>query len=147
MIVTFIGCITLVVLMVFTKALIPVTFISPILASNEKPSCDIVVYYSANLLNNDDVGNYWNCSVFINGNRVEGKLGFKASENAIFTLKSRAVESDEISDVGLDSINIKVSNLMDGVNIFNQSVYVVENRGTYSENTALWNFKVTIIKR
>ncbi|MEK4434724.1 MULTISPECIES: hypothetical protein [unclassified Paenibacillus] len=107
-----------------------------------------VTLVSAELIENNSVGNEWAIGASVNGkNLKEGSsvtLNLKSTDT--LKLKAEAEEQDKIPDIGSKSANVKVSSFSKSTNK-TLSVVVKENRGRYSGNTATWEFKFKISKK
>ncbi|MEK3877445.1 hypothetical protein [Paenibacillus sp. FSL M7-0420] len=106
-----------------------------------------VTFVSADLVENNHVGNEWWWGGFVNGEELEegNSVTLDLSSTASIKLRAEAQEQDKIPDEGSASASIKVSALKDTQNK-SLTVKVVENRGRYSGNTASWKFVFKIDK-
>lgn len=80
------------------------------------------------------VGNDWSAGVFYNGAQIRSGFEVTAREGSSISLKGKAVENDNIPDVGTGTLSLK---LTDG-NETGIEFYVRENRGRYSGYCATW---------
>lgn len=80
------------------------------------------------------VGNDWSSGVFYNGDQVRSGFEVTAREGSSISLKGKAVENDNVPDVGTGTLSLK---LTDG-NSSGIEFYVRENRGRYSGYCATW---------
>lgn len=85
------------------------------------------------------VGNSWSKGVFYQGEQVWSGFEVTAREGAGITLIGKAVENDNIPDVGSGSVYLI---LKDG-NEAETTFYVRENRGRYAGNCAVWDLEVS----
>lgn len=85
------------------------------------------------------VGNDWSSGVFYNGNQVYSGFEVTAREGSSISVMGKAVENDNVPDVGTGSVSLK---LTDG-NSAETTFYVRENRGRYSGNCAVWELEVS----
>lgn len=85
------------------------------------------------------VGNSWSYGVFYNGEQVRGSFEVTAREGSGITITGKAVENDNIPDVGSGRVYLT---LKDG-NEAETTFYVRENRGRYAGNRAVWVLEVS----
>ncbi|MEK3904373.1 hypothetical protein [Paenibacillus sp. FSL R7-0179] len=106
-----------------------------------------VTFVSAELVENDHVGNEWWWGGFVNGEELEegDSVTLDLTSTASIKLRAEAQEQDKIPDEGSANASIKVSTLKDTQNK-SLTVKVVENRGRYSGNSASWKFVFKIDK-
>lgn len=106
-----------------------------------------VTFVSADLVENNHVGNEWWWGGFVNGEELEegDSVTLDLSSTGSIKLRAEAQEQDKIPDEGSASASIKVSALKYTQNK-SLTVKVVENRGRYSGNTASWKFVFKIDK-
>lgn len=106
-----------------------------------------VTFVSADLVENNHVGNEWWWGGFVNGEELEegDSVTLDLSSTASIKLRAEAQEQDKIPDEGTANTSIKVSALKDTQNK-SLTVTVVENRGRYSGNSASWKFVFKIDK-
>ncbi|WP_339224788.1 hypothetical protein [Paenibacillus sp. FSL H8-0332] len=106
-----------------------------------------VTFVSADLVENNHVGNEWWWGGFVNGEELEegDSVTLDLSSTASIKLRAEAQEQDKIPDEGSANTSIKVSALKDTQNK-SLTVTVVENRGRYSGNSASWKFVFKIDK-
>ncbi|MEK3714913.1 hypothetical protein [Paenibacillus sp. FSL R7-0333] len=106
-----------------------------------------VTFVSAELIENNHVGNEWWWGGFVNGEELEegDSVTLDVSSTGSIKLRAEAQEQDKIPDEASASVAIKVSTLKDTQNK-SLTVKVVENRGRYSGNTASWKFVFKIDK-
>jgi len=107
-----------------------------------------VTLVSAELVENNSVGNEWAIGASVNGKDLEGGSSVTLNLKSTGTLKLEAIaeEQDKIPDYGSKSTNVKLSSFSKSTNK-TLSVVVTENRGRYSGNTATWAFKFKISKK
>jgi hypothetical protein len=124
------------------------TFITQPLSAAGKMTKIKVTFVSAELAENDHVGNEWWWGGYINGKEVdEGEsvvLSVKSTDT--IRLKAEAQEQDKYPDEGAASASIKVSSITKKTLNKTLTVSVVENRGRYSGNTAKWKFTFKLQK-
>jgi hypothetical protein len=109
-----------------------------------------VQFCSADLIQNSSVGNNWSFEVKINGVKVkEGrKLKIKATTNDKISFSASAKEHDLISDLGNAEISVNIKDLkLIEKNTYLIEVTVVENKGKYLGNTAMWNFSFSVVRK
>lgn len=107
-----------------------------------------VTLVSAELVENNSVGNEWAIGASVNGKDLEEGSSVTLNLKSTGTLKLEAIaeEQDKIPDYGSKSTNVKLSSFSKSTNK-TLSVVVTENRGRYSGNTATWAFKFKISKK
>jgi hypothetical protein len=89
------------------------------------------------MISNNHVGNNWSYSISVNNKKLIKGKSIKINSS---TLKStiKIIEHDKSPDIGL-----KTFTLVKGKeNTFN--VVVVENKGRYSGNKAVWKIKIKV---
>lgn len=90
------------------------------------------------MVSNDHVGNEWSYDAQIAGNSVAIGDSIAVKSTAKVKLFATAVEDDKYPDVGSKSLTIKPGTSVGKQFVLN--VQVVENRGRYSGNCAVWAF-------
>lgn len=107
-----------------------------------------VKFSSAKLIYNDHVGNEWWSGVEVNGKSLaRGKsIKLKVKSTDTIGITCSAGEDDSIPDDGYEYLEIKASKLKKGKNTYTVDVYVTENRGRYSGNSALWRFTFLVTR-
>ncbi|MNO49746.1 hypothetical protein D3C76_401040 [compost metagenome] len=107
-----------------------------------------VTLVSAELTENNHVGNEWYTTASINGKEIsEGSsvvLDLKSTESV--KLKAYAEEQDKIPESATATASIKASAITKAISKAVE-VTVVENRGRYSGNTATWTFTFKVQKQ
>ncbi|MBW4081517.1 hypothetical protein [Paenibacillus sp. S150] len=107
-----------------------------------------VTLVSAELTENNHVGNEWYTAAYINDKEIsEGSsvvLTLKSTESV--KLKAYAEEQDKIPDSASAAASIKASAVTKTISKA-VKVTVVENRGRYSGNTATWKFTFKVQKQ
>ncbi|MCM3747322.1 hypothetical protein M3223_08135 [Paenibacillus pasadenensis] len=135
----FIG-ITLILIIMFTLAIQP-------LSAAPKTIKVKVTLVSAELVENNHVGNEWWWGSYVNGKELEEgssvTLTLKSSDT--IKLKAEAQEQDKIPEEGAANKSIKVSSVK-GTITKSLNVTVEENRGRYSGEQATWKFTFKIQK-
>lgn len=131
--------------MILTLVLAVVSPTSHAAAKSVKVTVTLV---SAELVENNSVGNEWAIAASANGKSLDEGSSITLNLKSTDTLKLKAVaeEQDKIPDVGSQTLNVKVSSITKSVNK-TVEVVVTENRGRYSGNTATWEFKFKISKK
>lgn len=106
-----------------------------------------VTFVSAELVENNHVGNEWWWGGFVNGEELEegDSVTIDASTSGTIKLRAEAQEQDKIPEEGAASASLKVSTLK-ATQTKSLTVKVVENRGRYSGNSASWKFVFKIDK-
>lgn len=104
-----------------------------------------VITYSAWIAYNNHVGNSWGYGLSYDGEYVESgsQITFDDVSSSLQNIKVYAVEYDSLNDYGsayvsFDSLNVGEKQTK------SVAVFVSENRGRYSGNTAKWNFEITV---
>ena len=107
-----------------------------------------VTLVSAELVENNSVGNEWAIGASVNGKDLEegSSVTLNLKSTGMLKLEAIAEEQDKIPDYGSKSTNVKLSSFSKSTNK-TLSVVVTENRGRYSGNTATWAFKFKISKK
>ncbi|QHW35003.1 hypothetical protein GZH47_09530 [Paenibacillus rhizovicinus] len=107
-----------------------------------------ITFVSANLTENNHVGNEWWTGGFINGKEVAEGASVTLNVKSTDTIKLRAEaqEQDKYPDDGQANASVKVSSVTKAGSNKTMTVNVVENRGRYSGNTAKWSFTFRIQK-
>ncbi|MDQ0193377.1 hypothetical protein [Paenibacillus wynnii] len=118
----------------------------PLLAAGKTEKVK-VTFVSADLVENNHVGNEWWWGGFVNGTELaDGEsITLNVSSTGTIKLHAEAQEQDSIPDDGEATTTLKVSSLKSSQNK-SMTVQVVENRGRYSGNSASWKFIFKIDK-
>lgn len=118
----------------------------PLLAAGKTQKVK-VTFVSAELVENNHVGNEWWWGGFVNGEELEegDSVTIDASTSGTIKLRAEAQEQDKIPEEGSASASLKVSSLK-ATQTKSLTVKVVENRGRYSGNSASWKFVFTVEK-
>ncbi|MNC27352.1 hypothetical protein D3C75_755220 [compost metagenome] len=107
-----------------------------------------VTLVSAELTENNHVGNEWYTTASINGKEISEDssvvLDLKSTESV--KLKAYAEEQDKIPESATATASIKASAITKAISKAVE-VTVVENRGRYSGNTATWTFTFKVQKQ
>lgn len=107
-----------------------------------------VTFVSAEMTENNHVGNDWYVGASVNGKEIEEgssvTLNLKSTDSV--KLVAEAEEQDKIPDTGSADSTIKVSSITKKLSK-TLNVKVVENRGRYSGNVAKWKFTFKIQKQ
>ena len=109
-----------------------------------------VQFCSANLIQNNSVGNKWSYEVKINGKKIkEGrKINITATTKDKISFSASAKEHDFIPDTGAGSISVNVKELkLTENNTYPIDVTVAENKGMYTGNTAIWKFNFSVTRK
>lgn len=113
-----------------------------------KTSKITIKFVSAELIENNHVGNEWATEGSVNNKELsEGKsvtLNVKSTDTV--QIKVTASELDKIPDIGSANLTVKTSNLTKTKITKSIKVTVTENRGRYSGNTAEWKFTFELSK-
>ncbi|NJJ40180.1 hypothetical protein [Paenibacillus apii] len=106
-----------------------------------------VTFVSAELVQNEHVGNEWWWGGYVNGKELEegSSVTVSASSSGSIKLRAEAQEQDKIPEDGIANASVKVSSLKSSINK-TLNVTVTENRGRYSGNTATWRFVFKVEK-
>lgn len=106
-----------------------------------------VTLVSAELIENNSVGNEWAIGASVNGKELEEGSTVTLSMKPSGTLKLEvlAEEQDKIPDYGSKGTTVKLSSFAKSTSK-TLAVVVTENRGRYSGNTATWEFTFKITK-
>ncbi|BCG58445.1 hypothetical protein [Paenibacillus sp. URB8-2] len=104
-----------------------------------------VTYVSAELVENEHVGNEWWWGGYVNGKELEEGSSVTVSATGSIKLRAEAQEQDKYPEDGFDTVTVKLSSLKSSINK-TLNVTVTENRGRYSGNTATWRFVFKIEK-
>ena len=106
-----------------------------------------VTLVSAELTENNHVGNEWATLFYVNDTSLEAgeSLELKLKKTEKVFLEAYAEEQDKIPDVGSEEYSIKAKDIKKTIKK-SLTVTVTENRGRYSGNTATWTFSFTIEK-
>ena len=99
------------------------------------------VTYTANLIDNDSVGNEWYTALFYDGKHLPPKSVIAYSESLVFY--AYAEEDDTVADkkkVRVDFESIKPGETLSKT----VTVIVRENAGRYQGNRATWEFTITV---
>lgn len=109
-----------------------------------------VQFYSANLIQNNSVGNKWSFEVKINSKKIkEGrKIKITATTKDMISFSASAKEHDFIPDTGVGSIDVNIADLkLPENNAYPIDVTVAENKGMYKGNTAIWKFNFIVTRK
>ena len=109
-----------------------------------------VQFCSANLIQNNSVGNNWTFEAKINGAKIKQgkKINIKATLNDKISFSASAKEHDFIPDIGNGSISVNIKDLnLPQKNAYPIDVTVAENKGMYSGNTAMWKFNFSVTRK
>lgn len=101
------------------------------------------IEYDFVLLKNNNVGNDWEKSVFVNGKNFKSGDALFVNSGEIVEIKILISENDKVPDQSIHTVKL---NIKDGNNIC-ETIVVCENRGKYSGNTALWQFSCRVNKK
>lgn len=109
-----------------------------------------VQFCSANLMQNNSVGNNWSFQANINGKKIkEGrKINITATTKDKISFSASAKERDFISDIGSGGISVNIVDLkLAQDNIYPIEVTVAENKGMYTGYTAIWKFNFSVKRK
>lgn len=119
----------------------------PALAAEKKQKVK-VTFVSAELIDNQHVGNEWWWGGYVDGEEIEegDSVTISVPASGKITLTAEAQEQDKIPEEGSSEATVKLSSL--GKNTVKKTldVTVTENRGRYSGNTATWRFVFEVKK-
>ncbi|MFP4974269.1 hypothetical protein ACE6ED_02605 [Paenibacillus sp. CN-4] len=119
----------------------------PALAAEKKQKVE-VTFVSAELIDNQHVGNEWWWGGYVDGEEIEegDSVTVSVPASGKITLTAEAQEQDKVPEEGSSEATVKLSSL--GKNTVKKTldVTVTENRGRYSGNTATWRFVFEIKK-
>ncbi|AIQ12154.1 hypothetical protein [Paenibacillus durus] len=106
-----------------------------------------VTLVSAELVDNEHVGNEWWWGGYVNGKELEegSSVTVNVSSSGSIKLRVEAQEQDKYPEEGTANATVKVASIKSSLNK-TLNVTVVENRGRYSGNTAKWRFVFKIQK-
>ncbi len=116
-------------------------------ASNTKVK---VTLQSVACIENNHVGNEWGYGATVNKKSIyEGQtVEISTSPNGKISIVSTAEEDDSYPDYGSKTLTVSVSKLKANTSTkYTSNVTVVENRGRYSGNSAVWKFTYVIKKK
>ena len=109
-----------------------------------------VEFCSANLIQNSSVGNNWSFEAKINGKKVkEGrKINITATLSDKISFGASVKEHDFIADIGTGSTSVNIKDLkLPEKNTYPIDITVVENKGIYSGNIAVWQFNFSVTRK
>lgn len=119
----------------------------PALAAEKKQKVE-VTFVSAELIDNQHVGNEWWWGGYVDGEEIEegDSVTVSVPASGKITLTAEAQEQDKVPEEGSSEATVKLSSL--GKNTVKKTldVTVTENRGRYSGNTATWRFVFEVKK-
>ncbi|MGH4126293.1 MAG: hypothetical protein ACREV6_25610 [Clostridium sp.] len=107
-------------------------------------------FCSANLIQNNSVGNKWSFEVKINGKKIkEGKkTNITGTTKEKISFSASAKERDFVPDTGAGGISINIADLkLPEKNTYTIDVTVAENKGMYAGNTAVWKFNFSVTRK
>lgn len=102
---------------------------------------------SAQLVENEHVGNEWYYTASVNGKKAEEGSSVTVKNVSSINLYAYAEEQDKVPDQAKVQKTIKVSTLTKKTQRVEMKVTVTENRGRYSGNEAVWKFTFQISKK
>ena len=136
-----------VIKIIFCAMIVSTLSIQPLLAAGKTTKIK-VTFVSAELIENNSVGNEWWWGGYINGKEVEEGdtvvLNLKSTDT--IKLKAEAQEQDKYPDDGAANATVRVSSITNKAINKSMNVTVVENRGRYSGNVAKVKFIFKIQK-
>lgn len=136
-----------VIKIIFCAMIVSALSVQPLSAAGKTTKIK-VTFVSAELIENNSVGNEWWWGGYINGKEVEEGdtvvLNLKSTDT--IKLKAEAQEQDKYPDDGAANATVKVSSITNKALNKSMNVTVVENRGRYSGNVAKWKFIFKIQK-
>ncbi|ACL77753.1 hypothetical protein [Ruminiclostridium cellulolyticum] len=101
-------------------------------------------------IKNDHVGNEWGFGATVNKKTIyEGEtIEISTTPKGKITIVSMAEEDDSYPDYGSKTLAVSVSKLKANKSTnYTSNVTVIENRGRYSGNSAVWKFTYVIKKK
>jgi len=118
------------------------------------PKCQAsIILEEVQLVYNNSVGNEWRLFIEINDKEFPGPFyelpktieTFQFTHPIDITVTAVAIEKDKYSDIGRASASFRLS-CPPSISFYTTTleVLVVEDRGRYAGNTALWRFKVKV---
>ena len=116
-------------------------------ASNTKVK---VTLQSVTCIENNHVGNDWGYGATVNKKAIyEGQtVEISTTPTGKITIVSMAEEDDSYPDYGSKTLTVSVSKLKANKSYnYTSKVTVIENRGRYSGNSAVWKFTYVIKKK
>ncbi|WP_151733069.1 hypothetical protein [Paenibacillus tengchongensis] len=107
-----------------------------------------VTLVSAELVENNHVGNEWYTEATVNGTAIEedSPMTLDVKTTGSIELQATAEEQDKIPESDTASVSVKVADLSKPVTKA-VKLTVTENRGRYSGNTAEWKFTFKVQKK
>ncbi|OZB97733.1 hypothetical protein [Paenibacillus sp. XY044] len=102
---------------------------------------------SAQLVENEHVGNEWYFKASVNGKEVKEDGSVTLKNVSSINLYAYAEEQDKVPDRSEAKKTVKVSTLTKKTQLVEMKVTVTENRGRYSGNQAVWKFTFQISKK
>ncbi len=109
-----------------------------------------VTLQSVVCIENNHVGNEWGYGATVNKKTIyEGQtVEISTTSNGKITIVSTAQEDDSYPDYGSKALTVSVSKLKSNTSSkYTSNVTVVENRGRYSGNSAVWKFTYVFKKK
>lgn len=92
------------------------------------------IHCSLSMISNMSVGNEWVKSIEYNGQAIKDGDTITAPLNSSITIVGTVTENDSVPDTGNGSVQLS----LDGKEKIAE-IYVIENRGKYAGNTAVWS--------
>ncbi len=109
-----------------------------------------VTLQSVTCIENNHVGNEWGYGATVSKKAIyEGQtVEITTTPTGKITIVSMAEEDDSYPDYGSKTLTVSVSKLKTNtITKYTSNVTVVENRGRYSGNSAVWKFTYIIKKK
>ncbi|OXM16726.1 hypothetical protein [Paenibacillus herberti] len=133
---------------IMLSLIVAVTLAVQPLSAASKTTKVKITFVSAELVENNHVGNEWWSGGYVNGKELKegGSVTLTLKGSDTIKLKAEAQEQDKIPEDGEASKSIKVSTIKKGTVTKTLDVTVVENRGRYSGEQANWEFTFKIQK-
>ena len=91
------------------------------------------IHCSLSMISNMSVGNEWVKSIEYNGKAIKDGDTITAALNSPITIICTVTEKDSVPDIGNGSVQLSLDGKEKTVEI-----YVIENRGKYAGNAAVW---------
>lgn len=132
----------------FLSLVLTVCLAAPALAAGTAKYSITVKVVSVKVVSNHSVGNSWTHVATAMGKTLKAGKSCKATVKATdsISIVCTSTEKDSSPDIGTLTIPISISSLKMGTTTYTKTVTVVENKGRYKGNTAVWKYTVTVTK-
>lgn len=94
------------------------------------------------MLSNDSVGDDWETSLTCNGSPVQNGDILTVESNQDILFSGKVTETDNIPDIGSGTVCLKHAARATGT----AKITVLENRGQYAKNAAVWRLYCSITR-